>query len=69
MANMSYCRWENTANDLRDCMNSLTDVYDINEWFAELSEYEQQGFRRVMSLVKDFHNEVLPDVEGVGIEF
>jgi hypothetical protein len=23
MANMSYCRFENTLNDLRDCLNAM----------------------------------------------
>lgn len=23
MANMSYCRFQNTSNDLRDCVNTL----------------------------------------------
>lgn len=23
MPNMSYCRWQNTASDLRDCLNVL----------------------------------------------
>lgn len=25
MSNMSYCRFRNTKNDLRDCLNALTD--------------------------------------------
>ncbi len=25
MANMSYCRFENTANDLKDCVWALND--------------------------------------------
>lgn len=26
MANMSYCRFENTSRDLRDCVNALEDI-------------------------------------------
>lgn len=40
MANMSYCKWENTAQDMNQCIGSMED--DI-EAFDALSEYEQQG--------------------------
>lgn len=48
MANMSYCRWENTAKDMQDCANSLHEVDDIAEWFAGLDDYEQAGVRGVL---------------------
>ena len=68
MANMSYCRWENTANDLRDCMDALSEVGNIAEWYAGLSEYEQRGFRQVMEQAKFIVDEALVDVEAAGIE-
>ena len=37
MANMSYCRFENTATDLKDCINALCEG-EANA--ADLSEYE-----------------------------
>jgi hypothetical protein len=65
---MSYCRWENTANDLQDCMDSLRDEDNLAKWFADLSEYEQQGFRRVMSLAQAFELEVREDFESIALE-
>lgn len=34
MSNMSYCRFRNTLNDLRDCYEAL-DVEDITEISTE----------------------------------
>jgi hypothetical protein len=31
MANMSYCRFQNTANDLRDCIEHIGDFIDKDE--------------------------------------
>ena len=36
MGNMSYCRFENTLADMRDCLYALQDGLDAEE----LSEYE-----------------------------
>jgi hypothetical protein len=36
MGNMSYCRFENTLTDMRDCLNALENGLDAEE----LSEYE-----------------------------
>ena len=45
MGNMSYCRFENTAADLRDCLNAIhrgdTD---------DLSNYEIDGLESIMSM-------------------
>ncbi len=34
MANMGYCRFENTAIDLRDCERHIDDTMDGYEWIA-----------------------------------
>ena len=34
MANMSYCRFRNTLNDLRDCEDSFNDINSIEELVA-----------------------------------
>jgi len=31
MPNMSYCRWENTWRDLKDCHEVLHDVEDLSD--------------------------------------
>ena len=36
MGNMSYCRFENTLTDMRDCLNALENGLDVEE----LSDYE-----------------------------
>jgi len=34
MANMSYCRFRNTLNDLRDCENNFDNINSIEELVA-----------------------------------
>ena len=61
---MSYCRFENTANDLRDCVNAIR-----NGETDELNEYELEGLREILHLAelimddKDFINEIIEDYE------
>ncbi len=46
MANMSYCRFENTATDLQDCLDNWNED-------ADLSEYEQRARKRIMRLCRE----------------
>ena len=41
MGNMSYCRFENTLADMRDCLSALENGLDADE----LSEYEINSLR------------------------
>ena len=66
---MSYCRFENTANDLRDCVNAIRrGEYD------ELNNYELEGLREILHLAelimddKDFIEEILEDYEEKNYE-
>lgn len=47
MGNMSYCRFENTAQDLQDCVRAIemNDVYDFSQW-------ELVGFEKLVRLAK-----------------
>jgi len=45
---MSYCRFENTANDLQDCLNAIN-----RGETDELNEYEVQGLRRIIDMSND----------------
>jgi len=45
---MSYCRFENTLKDLRDCYKDMSET-DFNE----LSETEQQARNKLIALCKD----------------
>ena len=48
MGNMSYCRFENTAADLRDCLSAIhrgeTD---------DLSSYEIAGLKNIMDMANE----------------
>ena len=46
MANMSYCRFENTARDLRDCVHAI----ENGEHTDDLSSYEKDGLEEILSL-------------------
>jgi len=54
MANMSYCRFENTVSDLQDCYDRMDD--------GDLSESETQARIRLIRLciriVSDYEYEV-----------
>jgi len=45
---MSYCRFENTAADLRDCLNAIH-----NGETDDLSSYEIDGLESIMSMAHD----------------
>jgi len=49
MANMSYCRYENTARDLSDVVNALHDS-DCGE---ALSTYEVRGLNEILDLANE----------------
>jgi|TARA_B100000287_G_C19966384_1_gene516639 hypothetical protein len=48
---MSYCRFENTARDLQDCVYALDDN-DVED----LSSYEINGLRDLLGLAKEIVN-------------
>ena len=47
MGNMSYCRFENTARDLQDCVDAI----DRGET-DELNEYEKSGLADILHLAE-----------------
>ena len=52
MSNMSYCRFENTARDLRDCVNA----YQSGD-VADLKEYEVVGLQEILDLANTIVND------------
>lgn len=50
MANMSYCRYENTSKDLKDCVNALYQA-DVNEPLS--SSWEERGLRDLLYFSKE----------------
>ena len=61
---MSYCRFENTARDLQDCINA------INRGETEdLNDYEVEGLRDILEMsneiinMEEFIKEILDNYE------
>jgi antirestriction protein len=52
MANMSYCRFENTASDLQDCVYAMEEADDIPG--LDLSKYETAAYERLAALCREF---------------
>jgi len=56
MANMSYCMFENTYNDLDQCYEALADALDegsLREFLDNMTTEERWAFSRMRSLVND----------------
>ena len=49
MSNMSYCRYENTARDLRDCWDEIRDE-DADTISMKVSASELGGLVRLVAL-------------------
>jgi len=49
MANLSYCRFENTARDLSDCVEAI----DNQEISTESSDSELEGLRCLLILARE----------------
>jgi len=47
MPNMSYCRFENTARDLLDCVNAIN-----RGEIHELNNYELDGLKDILDLAE-----------------
>ena len=56
MSNMSYCRFQNTEKDLRDCLNAMRKASSISD--MDLSNDEYEAFQEMASLVLRFTIEV-----------
>jgi len=49
MSNMSYCRFQNTEKNLRDCLNAMRKASSISD--MDLSNDEYESFQEMTSLV------------------
>ena len=64
MGNMSYCRFENTSNDLMDCMEALEEL-DV-EQVSEMSSYEREGLKELVRLSNEISNQFsLEDIQDL----
>jgi hypothetical protein len=55
MSNMSYCRFENTYNDLRDCYNNIDNT--------DLSKTEEAARKRLIELCQSIVEVADPELE------
>ena len=63
MANMSYCRFENTTKDMQDCL------YAIEEGDTrDLSRYEASALREFLALANEIKG-YEPDIEAILEEY
>ena len=63
MGNLSYCRFENTLADMRDCLHALENGLDAEE----LSEYEISALRDFADTARQiaaFENNIYNVIEG-----
>lgn len=65
MANMSYCRFENTKSDLADCVSALERIAYDNE---SISKREWHYAKQMRSWCESFI-EAFDDIEEEDIEF
>lgn len=50
MSNMSHCRFHNTYQDLKDCIQALNEIDDLNE----LSQPEWEFATRMIKLCQQY---------------
>jgi hypothetical protein len=58
MPNMSYCRFENTLGDMRDCMYNLHEAAEngmsLEQFLQRLgSDYERRAFKEMEDVLLD----------------
>ena len=54
MPSMSYCMFENTANEMYQCLERLENNLDNDQFLEDMSEYERDGIMELMRLAKLF---------------
>ena len=59
MANMSYCRFENTTKDMQDCLYAIEEGDTKN-----LSRYEASALREFLDLAEEI-KQYAPDIEAI----
>jgi hypothetical protein len=53
MSNMGYCRFENTYNDLQDCLDALCDEGGIEGVEEGANKYEKPYVRKLVELCQE----------------
>ncbi len=60
MANMSYCRFENTYADLNDCYSALGEI-DIDDLSTSEKRYAKKLLKLCKDIIADFDEDDLSD--------
>lgn len=55
MSNMSYCRFQNTLSDMRDCLEALGEMESI----SELSGEEHRAAARMADIAQELADELM----------
>lgn len=63
MPNMSYCRFQNTLQDLHDCAEAAGEFDTADALFASLSDNEAKAARNLLQLCRNFADEY--EIESV----
>jgi len=56
MSNMSYCRFQNTVQDLRDCKEALEELEElggVDEYGEKLSQAEERAKKNLIELCEE----------------
>lgn len=64
MANMSYCRFENTLRDLQDCYDTLQEMQDDPEDCEPLSVEEDHARKQLLGLCERIVNEFVEEEDS-----
>ena len=58
--NMSYCRFENTVNDMMDCINNM----ELDEHASDYEKHARKRFVELCAQVVKDHGEELEDEDA-----
>jgi hypothetical protein len=61
MSNMSYCRFENTYNDLKDCWDNWDDI-NIS---VEEAKYKNKIFNLAKKIINESDNYTVVDTSSI----
>ncbi len=65
MSNMSYCRFENTLSDLKDCFDALEDAGSASEYIeSQMPSWEEAiSIKSLLRLCQEMVDEFEQDVD------
>lgn len=50
---MSYCAFENTLKDMRQCLDALREAGSMEELLEDASEYEAKAIKKMPEVLTD----------------